>query len=288
MTVLQIKPPQNFWHAGNLEARHASEDPRQVRYPVTELDIDLRDCNFIQPPAVLWCVVYALLANRQGATCRFLVPENFGTAIYMKSVGLFETLQEAGIEVDDKGVPPRPDSKIALPISRFQNATDVDALANETLSRLSELGLGSASVRPLVSEVFAEIAMNAVQHADSPIDAYGLIQYYESGNGNRFFCAVSDGGIGIRQSLERNPKLRHLVASDWTALDLASQERISGLSDETRGVGLSWISQEMLKPGGHLILHSGQGMLQIAEGTAGPGMRTILFPGTLAFASIPT
>ena len=170
----------------------------------------------------------------------------------------------------------------------IQNSVDVDTLANDTLLQLSNSGIGSPSVRPLVSDVFSEIAMNAVQHAESNIDAYGLIQYYESDRGNGFFCAVSDGGIGVRSSLERNPMLRRQVAYDWTALELASKERITGLPDQTRGLGLWWLSEEMHKPGGQLILHSGLGVLNIREGVAERAERTNLFPGTLAFASVPT
>ena len=38
---MRIQPPSNFWHAGDLSPRAASDDPRQETYTRSELDIDL-------------------------------------------------------------------------------------------------------------------------------------------------------------------------------------------------------------------------------------------------------
>lgn len=137
-----------------------------------------------------------------------------------------------------------------------------------------------------MSEVFAELALNAVQHPESPVGAFGLIQFYETQAGRRFICAVADGGIGIRQHLERNPDLVDKVSYDWDAIELALEEGISGTGSKTRGIGLFGVSEEMRKPGRQLIIHSGIGMLQITETTQSDPQRTTLFPGTLVSASI--
>ena len=288
MGILHIEPPRNFWHAGDLSPRYASDDPRQETYIPSELDIDLRLCSFVRPSAVLWCAIYPALAVLRGTACRVLVPENLGTAIYLKSAGLYSVLKEVGVEIDDRGLLDRYDPKIVMPVSSFASESDVDTLVNQTLLRLSDTGLGSGSIRPLVSDVFSELAMNAVQHSESPIDAYGLIQFYESERGSRFICAVADGGIGIRRSLERNPALKPRVPYDWTAIEIASRERISGTGEPMRGIGLSWVSEEMRGAGRQLIIHSGLGALTINEDIESEARRVTLFPGTLAFASIPT
>lgn len=286
--MIRIEPPNNFWHAGDLSPRTASDDPRQGTYAVTELDIDLRHCSFVRPSAVLWCVVYPLLAAMRGTSCRMLVPEDTCTAVYLQSVGLFSVLQEGGVEVDNGGVSARSDPKVVLPVTRFSDQVEVDALIDDTFERLNDAGLGAANVRPIVPEIFGELATNAVQHSESPIDAYGLIQFYEWANGSRFICTVADGGIGIRCSLERNAKLRARVPYDWTAIELASRERISGDGDPTRGIGLYWISEEIRRASRQLIIHSGIGALTINEQIESEAKRVTLFPGTLAFASITT
>ena len=283
---MEIQAPAHFVHAGNLDPRSASEDPRKPNFSQRNVDIDLRDCEFIQPAAVLWCAVYGLLAARK-ATCRLLVPDNLGVAIYLKSVELFKILREGGVEVDDRGVGGRP--PVILPITRFNTETEVDKLANEARDRLTAAGVGAANLYSVVAEVFAELAMNAVQHSQSEIGSVGLIQFYQSDAGERFVCAVADGGIGIRRSLQSNAALRSRATYDWTAIELALEEGISGTGSNRRGIGLFGVAEDMAKPGRQLIIHSGIGLLLTSSGAAAEATRSsVRFPGTLVSASIPT
>ncbi|MEX0786081.1 MAG: hypothetical protein WD939_05545 [Dehalococcoidia bacterium] len=216
------------------------------------------------------------------------MPENVGVSIYLKSIGLFAVLQDAGVEVDDRGIRERADQQVVLPLTPFSTETEVEDLANAALDTLSARGLGAANLHPVVSEVFAELALNAVQHSESTVGAFGLIQFYEFQQGRRFVCAVADGGIGIRKSLERNPQLTDDVPYDWVAIELALRERVSGTGQSTRGIGLYGIAEDMRKAGRQLVIHSGIGMLQTTEELESEAKRTMLFPGTLAYASIPT
>jgi len=285
---MEIVAPARFVHAGNLDPRSASEDPRKANFPARNVDIDLRECEFIQPAAVLWCAVYGLLAARN-ASCRLLVPENLGVAIYLKSVELFKILQENGVEVDDRGIAGRAAAQLILPITRFNTETEVDKLANAASDRLTAAGVGAANLYSVVTEVFAELAMNAVQHSQSEIGSVGLIQFYQSDAGERFVCAVADGGIGIRRSLESNVDLRSRATYDWTAIELALEEGISGTGSNRRGIGLFGVAEDMAKPGRQLIIHSGIGLLLTGGGAAVDAMRSsVRFPGTLVSASIPT
>jgi hypothetical protein len=203
-------------------------------------------------------------------------------------LGLFSLLQDAGVQVDARGIRDRPAPQLVLPLTRFERQDDVERLANEVLDRLAESDLGAANLYPLVSEIFAELALNAVEHSQSSIGSFGFVQFYEFGEGRRFVCGVADGGIGIRASLERNPALRSRVQYDWTAIELAVRERITGTGDKTRGIGLYGIAEDMRQPKRQLILHSGIGSLMINEEVETEARRTTLFPGTLAYASIPT
>jgi anti-sigma regulatory factor (Ser/Thr protein kinase) len=285
---MRIPAPESFWHAGDLSQRFASDDPRLATFRERSVDIDMRTCRFVRPPAVLWCAVYSLLAVARGSVCRLLVPENMGVCVYLKSLGLFRTLQEAGVDIDDRGVDVRPDPQLILPLTGFREEAQVEELANQALDALTRAGLGSANLHPLVSEVFAELALNAAEHSESEIGAFGFIQFHEFQEGRRFICAVADGGIGIRRSLEQNPELRDLVPYDWAAIELALRERVSGTGVMTRGIGLYGVAEDMRKAGRKLIIHSGIGMLETSEEMESRATRTTLFPGTLAYASIPT
>lgn len=101
---MQLALPKEFWHVGKLAARLASHDPRAAAIPDGRLDVDMRECDFVRPAAVLRCVVYPLLASAKGASCRLLVPENMGLCVYLRSLGLLDMLRDASVEVDDRGI----------------------------------------------------------------------------------------------------------------------------------------------------------------------------------------
>ena len=179
--------------------------------------------------------MYSLLCRSRGSKCRLLVLENEGVCIYLKSLGLFETLQVNGVEVDDRDIAYGLGAQIVVPLTRFDRESEAEELANQANDTLSKLGIGAANLRPLVSETFAELAMNAVQHAESGIGAYGLVQFYDSVRGKRFVCAVADGGIGIRRSLE---KTRNFVFQEpWPLLQFQPRLENHGNTQDFRPDG---------------------------------------------------
>lgn len=276
--------PENFYNAGLISGRYG-EDPRSP-FGGT-IDIDMRACEFLGPPAVLWCAVYSMLGQHLGSRTRLLVPLNVGVCVYLKSAGLFSILQEAGIDVDDRDIRYQQDRQIILPVSRFANESDVTDLVERSTDYLSATSLGAANIIPVVGDVFAELANNAVQHAKSPVGAFGFIQFRQTQKGRRFVCVVADGGIGIRASLEANPNLSSDVPYDWTAIELALKERISGTGEATRGIGLYDIADKMQMADRQMIIHSGQGMMSVSS-LNDRAQRQNLFPGTLVSVEIPT
>ncbi len=284
---LCLKPPDNFWHAGNLPAWADKYDPRVRSFDVPQVDIDLRECDFVRPQAALWCVVYLALASKRGSRCRLLVPLNLGVSLYLKSLGLFDVLKEHGVEVDDRQIGARDEQKTILPITHFRTTADAAGVTNAAFERLQSAKLGAANLTSAVTELFSELALNAAHHSESEVGAFGCVQFFEFGSGPRFTCTVADGGIGVKASLSRNEKLRSRVSYDWDALELAVRERVSGTGDPHRGIGLYGVSEDVRRPGRSLLLHSGLGSLEITEEVESSAKRTRLFPGTLAFLSIP-
>ena len=210
-----------------------------------------------------------------------------GVCIYLKSLKFFDVLKERGVEVDDRGIPLRVDPKVILPIESFQSTADAVGITNTAFDRLQSAGLGAANLTSIVTELFSELVLNAAQHSESQIGAFGCVQFSELEQSQRFACAVADGGIGVAESLRRNKKLLARVNYDWDALELAIRERVSGTGDPTRGIGLYGVSEDVRHPGRSLLLHSGLGSLEITEELESSARRARLFPGTLAFLSIP-
>ena len=285
---MRISARPFFHHPGHLYLPPQQRvDPRSDDFSEAEVDIDLRGCAFVGPEAALWCVVYSGLAVARGSRVRLHAPEDGGVRAYLHAAGLFRALQEAGIEADDRGAPDQSATQTIVPIVRFSTETEAETIAEDAVEALMESGLASANMYALVSNAFGELAMNAVQHAESSVGSYGLIQFYNSPEASdRFVCAVADGGIGIRQSLERNPALRDSVPDDRTAIEQAIIERVTTTGSEHRGIGLTWTAQEVLENRGRFLVHSGAGALRIRRPTNKKARQTNLFPGTLASATI--
>lgn len=293
--TLRIKPDsknfretKTFRHAGDLSLRFDTFDPRDESFDAAGVDVDLRECDFVLPSAALWCVVYLALASKRRAACRLLVPKHTGVCVFLKSLGLFDILKDYGVEVDDRDIYGGDDSKTILPITHFETTADATDITNKAFEELQSADLGAANLTSFVTELFSELAMNAAEHSESEVGAFGCVQLLAGRGEPRFTCTVADGGIGVLASLRKNEALRSRVSYDWDALELAVRERISGTGDHHRGIGLFGVSEDVRHPRHSLLLHSGSGSLEIKEDLESRARRTRLFPGTLAFLSIPT
>ena len=289
MATLEISAPPQFNHTGDLLEYQVSNDPRSPDFNWESVSIDLRRCEFVRPAAVLWCTIYLLLVSNRDIPCKLVTPENAGVQSYLNRLGLFEILENAGTEVDNLGMPNQHPGNLILPLTRLDTESQVEKLANAIDDNLRQSNLSSANLYDDVDTVFGELANNAVQHADSPINAYGYVQYYTDVAQPRFVCAIADGGIGIRASLMKNPEHENKVGTDRKAIEYALEENISALG-QTRGQGLAQIVEYVLPPNRELNITSGNGFVHLPADDMTPqptSKWSNLFPGTSAFVNIP-
>ncbi len=286
--MLEIKPRgEHFRHAGELQSNYDGFDPRSSEFDERQVLIDLRDCEFVRPPAALWALTFLALASKRGADCELLVPLNFGVASYLAGLGLYAELKKFGIRVDDRDLGANAGENVVLPITSFFTTSDATEVNNRVFESLQNNERGGADLISTVTELFGELSFNAVQHSESEVGAFACIQFFRFSTGTTFTCAVADGGIGVFESLRKNPTHRSRINYDWDALELAVRERVSGTDDPHRGIGLYGVSEDVRQPGRTLRLHSGIGSLEINEELEMSARRTRLFPGTLAYLSIP-
>ena len=283
---MEIIPRQNFRDARDVRAKFTKYDPRLHSFPSPDVIVNLGECHRVQPPAILWCAVYLLQWKRSGLDCRLLPPMNRAAAASLIDAGLFHILRSGGVAVASSDADIAGSANTILPVTRFEGLREADELTNRVDAALHDSGLGSGNIRPIVCELFSELVNNAAEHSESGIGAYGLVQFCSYGQDRRFICAVADGGIGIRQSIERNPSLAH-AGYDWSAIEMAVKELVSGTASRTRGIGLFSIFEEMHVSGRELIIHSGNGFLAINKDSEIRMTRANTFPGTLVYLSIP-
>ena len=201
-------------------------------------------------------------------------------------------LRIGGVKVNHDRPINRNRRQLVLPITRLDSITQVERLEEEILERLLPSNLSSVNVYFHVSQAFGELGNNSVEHPESSIGAYGFVQFYrwDAGQVPTFVCAVADGGIGIRASLQKNPEYQSQALTDWEAIDYAIQENVSGTGSSTRGIGLYHVASEIVQPtpDRRLNINSGVGFLHIDGSSERPRTtRANLFPGTSAFINVP-
>lgn len=146
--------------------------------------------------------------------------------------------------------------------------------------------------RAAICATLSEICANAVEHGRSPFGAYAAVQAYQhivSGGrerrGEEVLVAIADGGVGVRETLSRNPKYAE-AGTDNDALRHALQMGVSGTGEIGRGGGLAVVGQISARAGGSLSLRSGSGRITY-YGDRTNSRNVPTFPGTFVRVSLP-
>ena len=160
-----------------------------------------------------------------------------------------------------------------LPLTRFRTEDDANALWERVAIELDERGVGPSNVRTDVDSIFEELALNAVQHSVISDNCYGIIQLHgdppirspqNPGGQILYVVGVSDGGIGIPNSLRRNPLYAGLN-EDRDAITRATDMDVTG-TDSQRGAGLYHVMERVRAYRGELLIISGHGFLRSSDG----------------------
>jgi anti-sigma regulatory factor (Ser/Thr protein kinase) len=282
-----VQAPEVFERVDAGLGAWALQDPRSFSPACSRAVLDLGACREVGVEATLWCLVWLASAAQRGVGCRLLPPRDTVARAGLISLGLFEALRVRGVDVPDGGEPDGVPAEVIVPITAFATEQEASHLANRTAENLASARVSSMSLTGPISDIIGELAMNAVQHAQSRVGAFACVRFEEPQQGPRFVCAVADGGVGVLATLRRNASLAPRLHHDWDALDLAIRDRVSGLGDPHRGIGLHVISEDLRGPDRSFVLHSGIGRLSVDRDVQISAMRAPLFPGTLACVSLP-
>ena len=174
----------------------------------------------------------------------------------------------------------------ALELTTFHSMREAQELTDTLELNLSEMDLGTANVRPEPVKLLSELVNNAAEHGMTDEGAHVHVRYMPHRRGRAFDAVVTDHGLGIRATLERNPDLQ--VDTDLDALRLAVQELVSGTGVKTRGIGLWTVFTECQKPGRKLQLHSGTGQLTVYGAESVNFAAALEHRGTTVRFTIPT
>lgn len=151
-----------------------------------------------------------------------------------------------------------------LPATLFHSEGDVERIANDLEIAPS---VGPSNVQSEASGIFYELALNAVQHSQSALGEYAILQYAVGSDGETVYAiGVADCGIGIPASLRQNPDFSG-VQSDSDAIALATGLHITGTGDSQRGLGLDHVVETVKIYRGDFTIISGQAYWNLKKGT---------------------
>ncbi len=283
---LTIRAPLRFNHVWNLKARQTTHDPRSADFQFDSVTLDLRRCLRIGVEAILWCVVFLVLARKRGANCALRLPDDHTTLDALTSSGAREILIAAGVQF--QGCCPANGPSILMPMSVMQSFRDVERAADRILDGLvSHSASIPSNLPPAVAETFVELANNGVEHSRSEIGTLGMVKLNIGKRKGNFEIVVADGGVGISWTLRGAAGAdEKRVWNDWSSIEYAAGELVSGTGDPHRGIGLFGVAEDSRLPGASLRIHSGKGVLHINESSEIRATRRGLFPGTLAYVSV--
>ena len=283
---LSIRAPSRFNQVWNLKARWTTHDPRISDFQFDSVTLDLRQCLRIGPEATLWCAVFLNLARERGANCELLPPNDLEASDALASSGVLEILNASRVSLKERR--PANDFPTPLPICVMRSFSDVERAADLILDRLdSDPRPIPANLYPTVAETFVELANNGVEHSQSEIGTLGLVNLREGKSKGNFEIAVADGGVSVSRTLKAAAGAdKKRTWNDWSSIEYATGELVSGTGDPHRGIGLFGVAEDSRLPGASLRIHSGRGVMNINESSEIRVTRRPLFPGTLAYVSI--
>jgi hypothetical protein len=254
--------------------------------------VDLSDIKFIKPLGIIGVLLLVehIMKMKKDERPRIGIypPKDTEVLDYLLQVSFDKALKSLGKWNIPKDVQAsRRKIKPVIPITRFHNWQDIENIANTMQEKFHTDFIGLTTLLQPCHIVFSELAINAVEHANSD-GGFVLAQKYDYQRGSILEIAVGDCGIGIAKSLKQKLSNKRLFKSDRQAIALVLDGGLSCVSDPHRGNGLYFVKEELTHaPDRSLTIRSGNGYAILSTGARPYSANCVYFPGTLAHAVIP-
>lgn len=255
--------------------------------------LDLRSVEFVEPAGL--CGLAALL--------EYLTPrcDDVGIALagrdvaaYLERMNFFRlfggrvqtNVDVSGLEERRRGNPGTLQELI-----NFHGEEEIPGII-ERISEILENQGYRLKERVAICSTLSEVCANAAEHGASPFGAYAAVQAYHhivSGprrRGEEVLIAIADGGVGVRETLSRNPAYAEHTSTDNDALRHALEMGVSATGEIGRGGGLALVAMIAARASGSLSLRSGTGRVTVYENRKNSRI-VPEFPGTFVRVSLP-
>lgn len=229
--------------------------PEQL--PSEDILLDAQDLNWIEPIGFALLKSFVERCRNNGKKVEWVPTRNKEINSFLKRMGFFGNESKV---VKDNYCP-----LICVHESNI----------NETVDHLKTILAKQMDLDESLLKMFdfsvSELLQNIFHHSEKD---YGYIAAMTFPKKRRLQFAIVDNGIGIRQSLLKNPRLNSSLVSDESALALSIQAKFTSNEPEyplrtegNAGEGLFWAVEFIKANQGQLYLHSGHGQLVVDKGS---------------------
>ncbi len=257
------------------------------------VSLDLRQVDFVEPAGL--CGLAALLerlTENSGEVGLSLRGRNVPAYLErMDFFRMFEGRLRTNVDVGSLEERERHDPGTLQELVNFHSEDEIPAIIHRISKILENQGY-LLKERVAVCSTLSEICANAAEHGASSFGAYAAVQAYHhivSGSrrrGEEVIVAIADGGVGVRETLSRNPKYAEHTESDNDAIRHALEMGVSTTGEVGRGGGLTLVAQIAARNGGSLSIRSGSGRITVYEKRKN-SRHVPPFPGTFVRVSLP-
>ena len=261
--------------------------------------LDLRSVEFVEPSGL--CGLAALL---EFLTARASIVgvrlAGYNVPAYLERMDFFRIFGhriETNVDVAVLEERRRGNPGTLQELVNFHSEEEIPGIINR-ISEILENKEYRLRERAAICATLSEVCANAVEHGASSFGAYAAVQAYRhivSGRhagprggrrGEEVLVAIADGGVGVRETLSRNPEYAEFTKTDDDALRHAPKMGVSGTGEIGRGGGLAVVGQISARAGGSLSLRSGSGRVTF-YGDRTNSRNVPHFPGTFVRVSLP-
>lgn len=240
-----------------------------------DVRIDLTDCQFLGPMAVVALCALRRAAIRQKRVVEILLPNLERLNAYCRYSGL---LAEFGLGASPDASHPE---NVTRPVHRFSMNIPLAEIEAITVLAKQKMHLSEAGESDL-KLTLSEVTQNVLDHSVSAIGGIMSARAYSKKREVRF--AVADLGVGFRGALT-NAGIS--VESDCDALRQVFIEKRSSRSQlHNMGQGLQHLHHIVRLTGGRLVVYSRGAYLEYRKKDKFISA-DVPFPGTIVFVRLP-
>lgn len=203
-----------------------------------------------------------------------VLPRNRLTERYLHRMDFFRGLATVGEISEDFE---RRNPVGFRPCQQFQTETQFAGVSKALADALAERCKVDDMAKAAILICLNELTENVIHHAYTDLGGFAACQ--ATLKKKRFEVGIVDLGVGIRQSLAKNPKYAD-IDSDVHAIETALQPRVTATPDRNSGIGLSITKLLLRDNGGQLIVRSGGGLV-VGGAEERAETRPLELPGTI-------